>query len=338
MMTARLLCLFCVFRYVFTKSPPVIDCLVLNLEHVSCSWAKGGTPDVNYTFYSRFGSEKAESECPTYLSENSVITGCRRPYKSIDRFYTFYTILEHDGQRSFSNQSLKSRVLLNPPTNLTVTYGSDLNLWYYWNQTKRDCVKSQVRYRINHSNWTSHQVSRGRQNYSINLPSRSNLYELQVRSKLGDYCGESEFWSDWSEPVIWGSNNGTEAYQKMDSIPVWTPVLYIVGAIAFILLLMMLLQHERLRVILIPVVPKPSLIPNDIEDWFKISKGLKESFKTNYNEHACPVCEYFPVSRSNSTASSVSLNPTERHVSMSENEPLDASSSSASTASYKENK
>lgn len=49
----------------------------------------------------------------------------------------------------------------------------------------------------------------GRQNFVINLPSIDSRYEVQVRSKLGNNCGESRFWSNWSEPVVWGSNNST---------------------------------------------------------------------------------------------------------------------------------
>lgn len=45
--------------------------------------------------------------------------------------------------------------------------------------------------------------------FCINLPSSSSLYELQVRGKVGSNCGESIFWSSWSKPVLWGSNNST---------------------------------------------------------------------------------------------------------------------------------
>ena len=41
--------------------------------------------------------------------------------------------------------------------------------------------------------------------YNINLPSSRHCYELQVKSTIVDYCGESCFWSDWSPPVFWGS-------------------------------------------------------------------------------------------------------------------------------------
>lgn len=37
-----------------------------------------------------------------------------------------------------------------------------------------------------------------------------------------------------------------------------------------------------------------------IKDWLQISKGLKENFNPNYNELACPVREYCPVTQSDS--------------------------------------
>lgn len=125
-----------------------------------------------------------------------------------------------------------STVKLKPPSNLTVKVGSDSNLWYYWNQSDPSCEENEVRYRINNREWDVSQTRDFRlsphsflhchhlhislqnsfassRSFCINLPSSSSLYELQVRGKLGSKCGESMFWSEWSEPVLWGSNNST---------------------------------------------------------------------------------------------------------------------------------
>lgn len=32
-------------------------------------------------------------------------------------------------------------------------------------------------------------------------------YTFYVRSKINKYCGSTQFWSEWSVPVIWGSNS-----------------------------------------------------------------------------------------------------------------------------------
>ncbi|XP_069002167.1 cytokine receptor common subunit gamma-like isoform X1 [Embiotoca jacksoni] len=344
-MPMTLLLLLCLIEPLFARKPPDVDCLVVQLEYVHCIWDANETPEVNYTFSSRFHHDKVKTNCTTYLSKNGVITGCNQPYKETKRFSTFYVDLEYGNETFRSQHELKSKVKLYPPTNLTIKNESDSNLWLYWNQTASECVESEVRVTTNTKTSRVHEVSRGRQNYCINWPSSTSRYELQVRSKMGTTCGESESWSEWSDPVIWGSNNGTETNQMNGIMSVWMPVLCVVGAFTLLLLVLMLLHHERLRIILIPVVPKPSLIPHDIEDWFQFSKGLKEGFKSDYNERACIVREYCHVSQSDNESSdgstfSVTTDQTDCCTSVVVNEAEDLSapfSSSTSSVSSEEN-
>uniref|UniRef100_A0AAQ6IKA3 Fibronectin type-III domain-containing protein n=1 Tax=Anabas testudineus TaxID=64144 RepID=A0AAQ6IKA3_ANATE len=350
----RLLLPLFLMGHVFAKEPPEVDCLVVHLKYVSCSWNKQGTPGVNYTFYSRFHNDKEFLYCTDYVSENNVNVGCNVPYDKLieKRFETYLTKLV-DGSRTDQasgvpqKHNLKDKVLLAPPVNLTVKNESDSNLWFYWNQTYSNCVDSEVRFRTNNNNWETSKVSTARQSFCINLPSSNSRYEMQVRSKMGSNCGGSPNWSDWSEPVVWGSHNSTDNTQK-NLISVWTPVLYVVGVITLIILVMMLLHYERLRIILIPVVPKPSLNHRDMENWFQSSKGLNfEDFKANYNERACPVREYCQVSQSDSESSggstcSVTTNQTDCSVSIPVNEsedvstPCSTSTSSITDSSEKE--
>ncbi|XP_068187046.1 cytokine receptor common subunit gamma-like [Antennarius striatus] len=296
----KLLLLLCLTVCVFAKEPPDVDCLVIHLKYVHCSWNQQGTPEVNYTFQSRFYKYKF-SECATYLLENNTIVGCNQPYQdTLDRFSTFYTKLSHGNKSFLKDTKLKEKVKLNPPTNLTVQIGSDSNLWFYWNQTATNCVEHEVRYRINNKEWETSAVSAGRQSFCINLPSASSMHELKVKSKIDEDCGGSLYWSDWSKPVVWGSNNSTDPSQMNGLTSAWIPVLYVLGILTLIILVLMLLRQERVRIILLPVVPKPSLFP-DVQDWNQLSKGLKESF--SYNERACPVSEYCHVSQSDSESS-----------------------------------
>ncbi|KAK5918208.1 hypothetical protein CgunFtcFv8_002990 [Champsocephalus gunnari] len=343
MMATRLLLFLCLTGHVFAKEPPdVVECLVMHLEYIHCSWNKDRTPEVNYTFYSWF-SYKTPRECPSYFSENSINTGCKQPYlQTGDRFSDFNTKLVHGNDSYEKKHELKERVKFNPPTNVTVQYGLDSNLWLNWTQISYRKVESQVRYRINNKPWMKpyYPVSAGIQYYCINLPS-SALYELQVRSKL-DYMGgggKESLWSDWSEPVFWGSKNSSTD----SSMSVWTPVLYGLGASILILLVMMLLHQERIRIVFIPVVPKPSPKLHNVEDWFQFPNGLKESFK--YNERPCPVREYCHVPESDSESSDYSTcsgttDQTDCSVSIPVNESdLPTScSSSTSTVSPEEEK
>ncbi|XP_038158991.1 cytokine receptor common subunit gamma-like [Cyprinodon tularosa] len=301
-MSTRLFLFLTLVGQIMAKKPPDLQCVVINLEYVNCSWNLQETPDVNYTFSSRFEGEE-ESSCAEYLLENGINIGCRRPYTKLQRFDTFYTKLS-DGSQVFQKElELKTKVKLNPPTNVTVKNGSDFNLWFYWNHTVPKCVDSEVRIRINNNDWEILSVFH-KQSYCQNLPSSSSRYELQVRSRIEESCGKSEYWSDWSEPVVWGFNNTTDTNIRNNGISVWTAVLYAVGATTLILLVMILLHNERVKIILIPPLPKPVLNSPDVEDWFRFPKGLiKDGFNSTFNERACTVREYQPVSRSDSNGS-----------------------------------
>lgn len=324
----KLFLYLCFVGQILAKDPG-LKCLVINLENVRCTWNQLGTPDVNYTFSSRFRDENMIS-CSEYLSENGTNIGCRRPYRTSQRFYTFYAELRHGSEVYRRELELKGKVKLNPPTNLTVQIGPDSNLWFYWNQTKPSCTENEVRIRKNDKDWELSSVYRV-QSYCQNLPSSNARYELQVRSRIENSCGQSEFWSDWSAPVVWGFNNNTDTNIRNEEMQVWTAVLYVVGAITLILLVMILLHNERIKIILIPPLPKPVLNSPDVEDWFRSSKGLiTEGFKANFSERACTVREYQPVSRSRSNSSESSgltttTDQTDCSIAIADNEPEDVS-------------
>ncbi|XP_047464049.1 cytokine receptor common subunit gamma-like [Mugil cephalus] len=318
-MATRLLLLLCLIQHVFAL--PDVKCLVVNLERVECHWNSDGIPEDNYIFTSRFHG-KTLSECQTYVREGGRNVGCIQPYtENLLRFNTFTTWLSDNVTNKEQDHLLKEEVKLNPPTNLTVQNGSDSNLHFYWNMTKANCARSEVRYRKNDRNWETSAVSLARTCYCINLPSKNSRYELQVRSKLDNMCGESKYWSDWSEPVVWGFNNSTDP-NVGDEMSVWMPVLSVMGGITLVLLVLMLLHNERRRIILIPA-PKLSLIPPDLEDWFEFPKGLKESFKSSYTERACPVREYCYVSQSSSDCSGSSVTTDQTDCSITVTEPED---------------
>ncbi|KAM8834846.1 cytokine receptor common subunit gamma-like isoform 1-T1 [Synchiropus picturatus] len=294
--------------HVVAENLPDVDCMVVHLEHVRCSWNNPNPSAVVDRLYGRFEPDK-ETEC-------NVSVECIFPYKEINRkFILFYTRLVRGNATVRKTHDLKTKVKLHPPTKLTVKQGPDSNLWFYWNQTIAHCVENEVRFRTRNRKWESSMTYKGEHSYCIHLPSSKYRYELQVRSKIHRDCGESVIWSDWCDPVAWGSNittgkpllanshsYDTERNPPEHSVPVWTVVLCVMGSATAVLLALMLLQRERLRVIFIPVVPKPS-IPPDMENWLQISKGLKEGFKTSYKDLACPVREFCPLTLSTSCLS-----------------------------------
>uniref|UniRef100_A0A3Q3X201 Fibronectin type-III domain-containing protein n=1 Tax=Mola mola TaxID=94237 RepID=A0A3Q3X201_MOLML len=309
-----LLLLLCLSGNVFAKEPLDVDCLVMHLQYVHCHWNRQGTPEVNYIFYGWF----KRMECPMYLTENNIRIGCKQPMSNrSNRFRTFKTELVHGNNTFLKDHQLKSKGKLYPPTNVRVKMESDSNLWCYWNQTAPKCVESKIRYRTNNRDWENFSRSVGMQSYCINLPSKNSLYELQVQSKLGDMCGGS-MWSEWSESVFWGSNNSTgrtanwgEKKQGFHfEIPDFSWKLRETTAVE---LWMTMVASNIARVLcfdeeIIPLGVISVCIHNQgdplmhfffflIKDWLQISKGLKESFNPNYNERACPVREYCPVSQ-----------------------------------------
>lgn len=54
------------------------------------------------------------------------------------------------------------------------------------------------------------------------------MYEMQVRSRLADQCGQSVIWSEWSNPVTWGSNNGTGKITQMKLIDDFKTTLFLI--------------------------------------------------------------------------------------------------------------
>ncbi|KAM4620279.1 cytokine receptor common subunit gamma-like isoform 2-T2 [Polymixia lowei] len=348
MMPFGLFILLYLTGHLSAKQQPDVDCLLLDLDYVHCTWNGQGTPEVNYTFFNRFFHDPEFSECAAYISENSTIIGCNHPFEDLKskKFNDFYTKLVY-GNNSFEQEhdDLKSKVKLNPPANVTVKNGSDSNLCFYWNTSLGTCAESEVRYRINVNKWEMTKLGAGKQSYCIDVPSNSSLYELQVRSTMGEQCGRSTLWSDWTQPVFWGlrRKNSPEP-GRHGSTSVQTLVLYIVGAFTLILLVILLVHHERLRIILIPIVPNPGknldeiLTHGNVEKWLPISKDLKEGFKANFNERPCSVCEYScvpqsPSESSDDSTSAVSTDQTNCSISIPANESECLSSSCSSSTS-----
>ncbi|XP_041706223.1 cytokine receptor common subunit gamma-like [Coregonus clupeaformis] len=289
-------------------STPKVNCLIINLDYVNCIWSEQGSPEVNFTFFNnRFIKDHME-ECTTYLQEKSNAVGCRLSYDKSDRFRTLTTKLVHQNKSYVQNHNLKSMVKLYPPTNLSVEMNKDPELNLYWNNSKNNqCIESEVRYRINNNKWQTSTLIR-EQNYAVPFPLKSSRYEFQVRARVNSICGESEFWSEWSQPILWDSMKGNNITDiSGSSMSVWKPVLSLVGAMTLFMLACMLVyrERERLRFILIPIVPNPGKnLDDNVEAWLHGSKDI--CFQPNFTERVCPVREYRLVPQTGSVSESES--------------------------------
>ncbi|NP_001121743.1 interleukin 2 receptor, gamma a precursor [Danio rerio] len=314
---------FCTFS---ASSDPKINCLIINLDYVNCTWSEH---QYNYSLKGGFSYFDIE-DCPEYETANGVNVACMLPYKErTQRFNTLKTSLYRDDGSLVTEQEhmLKEYVKLNPPTNLSVVEKKDAELWLYWNVTKNDnCIESEVRYRTDQNNWKD--TTPGvRTTYSLPFPSNKQ-YKFQVRARITSSCGQSKFWSEWSESVTWGTekafNDTVFSPESLGSMSVTSLVLYAVGATILLVILSCLLVHsERLRIILIPVVPNAgrnvsnylaALFDNydgNVEKWLSMPKDLENGFKPNFTERACPVREYKIFSQSSSDSESILSNPTD---------------------------
>ncbi|XP_053501955.1 interleukin 2 receptor, gamma a [Ictalurus furcatus] len=285
-----------------------IECTVVNLEYMICTWDKDdkdGTLAENYTFKSCYKNPDDPAECSSYQYSREVRVGCVVPYseKELQRFKDFYAWLYRDNLIIAKQEykPLLNRVKLNAPNNVSLLL-SETELWIYWNvtsNTKDHCQEREVRYRINGNNWSIYSKTMGN-TFNVPFPNARSLYEFQVRVRMSSTCGESDLWSEWSEPVFWGSMkkiNDTETRQQMS---VGLMVLCTVGAaIVLIMLTCLLIHSERLRVILVPVVPSPKNLRDlidsydgNVEKWLHISKELQDGFKPNFSERPCIVREF----------------------------------------------
>ncbi|XP_056140277.1 cytokine receptor common subunit gamma-like [Lampris incognitus] len=81
-----------------------VDCIIIDVDYVLCTWAGQGTPEVNYTFLSWFGKNPQPNKCDTYISENGTNTGCKQPYDNlkIKMFQTLHTKLKYGNVRLHS--------------------------------------------------------------------------------------------------------------------------------------------------------------------------------------------------------------------------------------------
>lgn len=250
--------------------------------------------------------------------------GCVFPFEKAQRFNKLNTWLYSDNGSVVTEQehNLIAYVKLYPPLNLSVVEKNDTELWLYWNITnKNSCIESEVRYRTDNDAWKNTKPDI-RTFFNLPFPSKKR-YEFQVRARIGSSCGESKFWSDWSEAVYWKNEKPNNTSDPLN-MSVMSLVLCTAGASVILIILSCLLVHsERLRIILIPVVPNAGRnvrnyladffdnYDGNVEKWLSMPKDLENGFKPNFTERACPVREYRIVSQSSTDSESILSNPTE---------------------------
>ncbi|KAI7802002.1 putative cytokine receptor common subunit gamma, partial [Triplophysa rosa] len=279
-----------------------VECLIINLEYVECTWPE--TSRMNYTFSIAFKDDALYEDCTEYMLVNNYTVGCRIPLKNHEeKFDKVYTKISTGGNQSVSQafESLSKYVRLNPPYNLSVVwFEQNSTLVLQWKKSTNIGNKCMV-YMVDQQTDTNQYFNVTESSCSLPLVSQNKQYAFRVRSTLSDNCRPSDLWSNWSTWVKWG-NGGTKTNKNISRSGWWQGLFAILPVTLLFLLVWLLFYCERVKIILLPIVPDPSKNLQDlfhkhdgnVESWIHISKELKEAFEPDYTEPACDVCEVSP--------------------------------------------
>ncbi|XP_076148568.1 interleukin 2 receptor, gamma b [Alosa pseudoharengus] len=287
-------------------SIPSVDCYIVNLENVNCTWNCDSDVSFSFSYWTPDGvpSSRKYTECPTYQFKDGCSVGCIFPFHQGNRFKHLHTSLFHGATQKNQTHDMRIDVKLHPPQNLTVLWNNttgDVSLW--WNisgPVKDTCVESMISYRMDSGTWQDlKELLPASTSYTFAKVSRTKSYMFRARSRYASHCKQFKYWSDWTAAVQWGP---VEPSNSADiSVKKGLYVAFGVVALAIILIIMVrvLLECERIRVIFVPVVPDATKNLNDlfydyggnVEGWVQISPELRDAFKSDFNETACDVRE-----------------------------------------------
>uniref|UniRef100_A0A8C3SVA8 Fibronectin type-III domain-containing protein n=1 Tax=Chelydra serpentina TaxID=8475 RepID=A0A8C3SVA8_CHESE len=197
------------------QTQPNVECILFNDEYLTCTWGSKETLTANYSLYYWYIPPRCPApteECKRYLQEGGINTGCWFNHNEIIQFRPFYIhVNASHGGRSLviptKVMKLQDLVKPTPPVNLTIQNLSNNQLQLTWDSiyAKPHCLEYAVKYRSNQdTSWTEHLVSG--KIFSFPSVDYEKYYTFYVKSKINQYCGTTQLWSEWSVPVFWGNN------------------------------------------------------------------------------------------------------------------------------------
>ncbi|NXN16316.1 IL2RG protein, partial [Indicator maculatus] len=287
-----------------------VDCVLFNDEYMTCTWGSRETLAANYSLYYWYEGSLPEVECQQYLQDQGVRVGCHFNESEIIQFQPFHVLLN----ASFNGRTLptSSKImelqnLVKPeaPVNLTIRNMSGNQLELSWTSPYRnaDCLEHTVKYKSNKdTRWTEHHVKGDI--FSFPSVDYEKYYTFYVRSKINTFCGSTQLWSEWSVPVVWGSNTTSKGMAEEQPHWFWihTVLIPIASCLLLLILVVLLVRMERVWIILMPQIPNPSKKFDELfithngnfQEWVGVPKDFVESFKPNYSENICYVSELSP--------------------------------------------
>ncbi|XP_062440690.1 cytokine receptor common subunit gamma isoform X3 [Rhea pennata] len=194
------------------RNPPGVECVLFNEEYMTCTWGSRETLTTNYSLYYWYENRSPVVECKHYLQDRGVSVGCRFNQSEIIQFQPFrvHVNASLDGKTlEIPSERMELQDLVKPeaPVNLTIHNLSSNQLQLTWSSPypKAQCLEHAVKYKSNKdTTWTEHRVKG--EIFSFPSVDYEKYYTFYVRSKINSYCGSTQLWSEWSVPVVWGSN------------------------------------------------------------------------------------------------------------------------------------
>uniref|UniRef100_A0A8C5S7Q5 Uncharacterized protein n=1 Tax=Laticauda laticaudata TaxID=8630 RepID=A0A8C5S7Q5_LATLA len=263
-----------------------VDCICHNEDYVICDWGSQQKPDRNYSFYFC-----KPSECKDYIQKDRLNVAFRR-----------FGLREKVGRARLlcpPEPHLHSLLVrAGKPFNLTFHNLSNHQLLLTWDTPyKRPiCLQHSVRFKSNKDTEFMVGIIMKFQIPSVDPEKR---YIFYVKSKVNNNCASTNLWSEESSPAFWG-----KVVTSMSSLSslVKTIVIPLASFLILMLLLVALLQMEKVRVVLMPRIPNPSkkfeelftAYQGNFSEWAGVSKYTVESFKPNYYEDICAITELLP--------------------------------------------
>ncbi|NXP81054.1 IL2RG protein, partial [Ramphastos sulfuratus] len=287
-----------------------VACVLFNEEYMTCGWGSRETLTVNYSLYYWYENSLPMVECKQYLQDQGVRVGCHFNESEILQFKSFHVLVNAslDGrilQIPSKRMELQNLVKPGAPVNLTIHNMSGNQLELTWASPYRapHCLEHIVKYRSNKdTSWTEHRVKG--EIFSFPSVDYDKYYTFYVRSKINSFCGSTQLWSEWSVPVVWGSNSTTKgmAEEQLHLFWIQTILIPVASCLLLLILVVLLVRMERVWVILMPQIPNPSKKFDELfithngnfQEWAGVPKDIVESFKPNYSESICYVSELSP--------------------------------------------
>uniref|UniRef100_A0A8V5GXQ7 Uncharacterized protein n=1 Tax=Melopsittacus undulatus TaxID=13146 RepID=A0A8V5GXQ7_MELUD len=286
-----------------------VECVLFNEEYMTCTWGSRETLTANYSLYYWYEKASPVVECKHYLQDHGTRIGCRFSQNEIIQFQPFHVLLNASlGSRTLKilSKSMELQDLVKPeaPVNLTIHNVSNNQLQLTWSSPypKAQCLEHAVKYKSNKDTSWTHRVNGDM--FSFPSMDHEKYYTFYVRSKINNYCGSTQLWSEWSVPVVWGSNSTSKgtAEEQLHRFWIHTVLVPIASCLILLVLVILLVRMERVWVILMPRIPNPSKNFDELfithngnfQEWAGVPKDVVESFKPNYSENICYVSELPP--------------------------------------------